>query len=1254
MALTAHDDAVTCLCLGEHHLVASGDDEGCVIVWNGNTAHVVRSHRCAGGVRQLLWLGRNAIVALDSTGRVFIFGPNASTELRQHAPNVAPRRDAVHVCIVQPVGGGCLVSVAHADGSTVAWAAKPVDRPNEWTAAAILAVPSDPDDARAPLQSADDISDIDAHWGTSPWLVAARRQIAKQVQQVGSVVDTQQRLLSQAHILNADCQYDDEETESFFGPKAAPAVVAPTLAKRLFQPARSRHSGSPTLARSAGAANDWVHATDSLLVRATRRSVLVWDMHQAGSSSGDALAPSVAFDSRRIISWLHALCSSSVLVREDDINILVAGFTDGSVAAWNVANGGRIWASRHQDHHQGAVIGMRVIRSATPWSAVSAASDGSVICWTMRGQQLWSHTCPGPLVALSLVGGGESCRIVAVNTHGLARFYSAAGTPVGSVQCDSLACSAMAVVPNAVFAVKQATGDLAAFVSSAGRLRQVWSAEAAVSASSTAPQLCATRERVFIADQASLRCFACRGGAEVWSSLPTDQHRDAIGCVVCVPYATPEGHKIVLTSDERDTRCWHQQTGALLALISLPACTFVVVPSGLHDTAEGTVAIGVSPTTEQVFGLDSRLSVVTWSVHLAAGGGPWSSCVCPLGADDFGVVILSGANFTVLSAAGDIVWQGAVDRHMCVDGPQTGSTATDGASPTPNAGWLTLTATETCVAAISAQHRLYVWARSHDNIQRTWASVTVPAMNQPSPQLWSAVTARGDRVYAVARDGAMSCINVSTCELEFRTNDDFVGTVAVSILGRLAVVACGKGISTVDIATFQTLGTEVVHFVDVEGNLDYALAQYMPVVGMVQEALVVAVQLGQLAKFAFREATPTKLKPISSSLDSLSSFGVPSMSYASAQVGVFVTLLLLFGLLSVSENVETCARRRPSSKSAALCWLLVQQILGFGCRALFLPVVELLAQPFDCSQLPGTGKWVLDAAPDTECWVDAGHVVHAAFAVLFGALFGWLVVRLQLCGGSPAALSFSWLRLFDRDNDAFHARHTHPMSPMSVAYRVTAALVKVVLVLTVLLLGSYDGIVAAVAVACGCFLLAASWFVPQYMPSTGFPFPAQWETMVSQVTVRRAVLRRVVANRLRCIVDGGMLWTYLCGAAFVLWQHEAWAIEWPLLYAPAVFLLVLAATSISLGRRLWTRRHRWLRNGREDHVEDPHMPLVLLADLVPPTIVATGETDSDREGELVRAPAWRSRVLLTAWWQQVMWRQRPLETPWCNCRMVPR
>ena len=142
-------------------------------------------------------------------------------------------------------------------------------------------------------------------------------------------------------------------------------------------------------------------------------------------------------------------------------------------------------------------------------------------------------------------------------------------------------------------------------------------------------------------------------------------------------------------------------------------------------------------------------------------------------------------------------------------------------------------------------------------------------------------------------------------------------------------------------------------------------------------------------------------------------------------------MVVLLGMLAVSERVETKKTMRPHSLVWTLVWVVTQKVVEITSRGTFLPFMEILFQPFDCTR-HSDGTWTLDAAPERTCWDSPGHWIHAAVALLVIGAYFILSMRVLTSGGALSNIEFHPMRFWRRSEDRFQPLHVHPLSPARV------------------------------------------------------------------------------------------------------------------------------------------------------------------------------------------------------------------------------
>ena len=96
----------------------------------------------------------------------------------------------------------------------------------------------------------------------------------------------------------------------------------------------------------------------------------------------------------------------------------------------------------------------------------------------------------------------------------------------------------------------------------------------------------------------------------------------------------------------------------------------------------------------------------------------------------------------------------------------------------------------------------------------------------------------------------------------------------------------------------------------------------------------------------------------------------------------------------------------------------MQRVVVIVAKAGYLPLVQLLLLPLDCST-DATGTLVLDADPSRSCWDNPGHIINAAAGLAVAAVYTVIAARVVLAGGQLPNVEFHGLRLWDRSYDTF-------------------------------------------------------------------------------------------------------------------------------------------------------------------------------------------------------------------------------------------
>ena len=222
------------------------------------------------------------------------------------------------------------------------------------------------------------------------------------------------------------------------------------------------------------------------------------------------------------------------------------------------------------------------------------------------------------------------------------------------------------------------------------------------------------------------------------------------------------------------------------------------------------------------------------------------------------------------------------------------------------------------------------------------------------------------------------------------------------------------------------------------GFVSLQLEHWLPLVLFVVDVATMAIEVAQMGKFAFSTSTPVELKPVKDSLDTTTAFGLPSLSYTDVLIASWVLVLLYFGMVALSEKVELQAAKRPSVRASVdgvfLCksdtdewllqdmkwklgWTAFQRMIIIVSKAGYLPLVQLLLLPLDCSF--SNGNLVLDADPSQSCWDNSFHGVSAVLGFLLAVSYTIIAGRVILAGGQISNCEFAGFRIWDRSYDVF-------------------------------------------------------------------------------------------------------------------------------------------------------------------------------------------------------------------------------------------
>ena len=287
---------------------------------------------------------------------------------------------------------------------------------------------------------------------------------------------------------------------------------------------------------------------------------------------------------------------------------------------------------------------------------------------------------------------------------------------------------------------------------------------------------------------------------------------------------------------------------------------------------------------------------------------------------------------------------------------------------------------------------------------------------------------------------------------------------------------------------------------------------------------VVAYTTLQLASFAFSEATIPSSPELQEAFAWTRELGLGServfpIMFASA-CGAVITLVLVF---VAQEQVEWQKFLNPENNKWQYLWLAMSLFAQTMVTVAFIPLCRTLARSGDCTIDEMTGTYWLDALNGTEsnptpdsalqCFTTTHLTRYAGPGFVLFVLFTTLSARLILAGGELSHIEMTLANPLACGSDSKKVpAHMHALSACSLKHDVFSLCAKTVAVLASTYLGSkHPTVVAGIFMSVGLATVGITLRSPPYFGrGDGSP------------------VLRSTANRMRCAVDLGLLWVFVC------------------------------------------------------------------------------------------------------------------------------
>lgn len=301
------------------------------------------------------------------------------------------------------------------------------------------------------------------------------------------------------------------------------------------------------------------------------------------------------------------------------------------------------------------------------------------------------------------------------------------------------------------------------------------------------------------------------------------------------------------------------------------------------------------------------------------------------------------------------------------------------------------------------------------------------------------------------------------------------------------------------------------------------------------KATVAAYTTLQLASFAFSEATIPSSPELQEAFAWTRELGLGSdrvfpIMFASA-CSVVVALVLVF---AAQEQVEWQKFLNPQNNKWQYLWLGISLFAQTMATVAFIPLCRTLARSGDCTIDEATGRYWLDALNGTEtaptpestkleCFTAAHLTRYAGPGFVLSVLFTVLSARLIRAGGELGNIEMALANPLACASDGRKvAAHEHALSACSLKHDMFSLFSKTVAVLASTYFGTrHPTVVAGVFVGVGLATLGVTLrFPPYFGRHDGSP------------------ALRSGANRVRCAVDLGLLWVFVCMLAACLVQSD--------------------------------------------------------------------------------------------------------------------
>jgi len=159
-------------------------------------------------------------------------------------------------------------------------------------------------------------------------------------------------------------------------------------------------------------------------------------------------------------------------------------------------------------------------------------------------------------------------------------------------------------------------------------------------------------------------------------------------------------------------------------------------------------------------------------------------------------------------------------------------------------------------------------------------------------------------------------------------------------------------------------------------------------------------------------------------------------------------------------------------------------------KAGYIPLVQLLLMPLDCSKAPSGDAYVLDADPSLQCWDSVRHVADVVVGVFLVVVYTVVAARIVSTGGQLPNIEFHPTRFWRRDLDTFQPSYGHPLSPAHFRFALVSVGLKLALVVVTLFFTQQRWALAITPCVIGVAMVALAWSQPPHFSNHGPPLPA--------------------------------------------------------------------------------------------------------------------------------------------------------------------